>query len=86
MLWPIDLSLAERFPEHAIGAYRSRGMASTRPALQQMEKLSEKIVAVDVRLPSFDNTGKEKASERSHYIMQFEAGEPRIRVALTRAD
>lgn len=47
--------------------------------------LSERLASVDVRWPSFDTSGIEKSSERSHYIVQLGTGEQaRIRVALTR--
>jgi hypothetical protein len=47
--------------------------------------LTERLAAVDVRWPSFDASGAEQASERSHYIVHLgEDGEVRLRVTLTR--
>jgi hypothetical protein len=58
---------------------------STSPELERVEILSETLVSVDVRWPAFDSSGKEKSSERSHYILQLGGdGGPQIRVALTR--
>jgi hypothetical protein len=63
-------------------SYRSRGIASTRPQIERVENLNQSLAAVDVRWPSFDGSGKQIASELSHYILQQD--EPRIRVALSR--
>jgi len=77
-------SLQALFARMAQG-YQSQGLVATRPELERVEPLSEKVTAVDVRWPTFDAVGTEKASERSHYLLQLgEDGEPRIRVALTR--
>lgn len=65
--------------------YRAHDLVSTRPELEHLEEMSEKLVAVDVRWPAFDASGTEKWSERSHYLLQAGPdGQPRIRVALTR--
>ncbi len=75
----------ESFFTRAIEGYRSQGLTATRPQLERVEPLSEKLTSVDVRWPTFDATGAEKASERSHYILQLgEDGQQRIQVALTR--
>ncbi len=80
-----NLSEIEKVMAQASESYRAQGIASTRPEIEGVERLSEKLAAVDVRWPSLDASGKEKASERSHYIMQLSKdGQPRIRVALTR--
>lgn len=65
--------------------YRSQGLVSTKPELERVDMLSEKLASVDVRWPAFDGSGQEKSSERSHYILQIgQDGQVRIRVALTR--
>ncbi len=65
--------------------YQSRAIVSTKPELERVEMLSEKLVVVDVRWPGFDASGREKHSERSHYVLQFQGdGRLCIRVALTR--
>ena len=70
----------------AIDWYRSRGLVSTRPELEHVDMLSERLAAVDVRWPSFDAFGREQASERSHYIVQQGKDDRvRIRVALARS-
>jgi hypothetical protein len=79
-----NLEEIEKLMARASESYRSQGIASTKPEIEQIEMLSEKLASVDVRWPSLDATGNEKASERSHYILQFGDNGPRIRVALTR--
>jgi hypothetical protein len=80
-----DASQVEKLFAGATEWYRSRGLVSTRPELQGVDVLSERLTAVDVRWPAFDASGQEKSSERSHYILQVgKDGEVRIRVALTR--
>jgi len=75
----------EKLMSQASEAYRSLGIVSTRPEIEHIEILSEKLASVDVRWPAVDESGKERMSERSHYIMQLgRDGHPRIRVALTR--
>jgi hypothetical protein len=65
-------------------SYRSQGIASTRPEIEHIGLLTENLASVDVRWPSFDRSGKEKASEVSHYILHIgKEGKARIRVALT---
>ena len=69
----------------AVEWYRSEGLVATRPVLERVERLSEKLSAVDVRWLAFDVEGKEKAAEYSHYILHLgEDGLPYIRLALTR--
>ena len=75
----------EAFFAQGIEYYRSQGLVSTRPELEHVELLSETLITVDVRWPAYDSSGKEKASERSHYILQLgQDGQPQFRVALTR--
>ncbi len=80
-----DTSEIEAFFAQGIEYYRSQGLMSTRPELERVEMLSETLVSVDVRWPAYDSSGSEKASERSHYILQLgQDGQPQFRVALTR--
>ncbi len=80
-----DPSEIEAFFAQGIEYYRSQGLMSTRPELERVEMLSETLVSVDVRWPAYDSSGSEKASERSHYILQLgQDGQPQFRVALTR--
>jgi hypothetical protein len=80
-----DRSEIEEFFSQAADWYHLQGIASTRPEIERVDSLSERLASVDVRWPSFDATGKEKSSERSHYIMQLaEDGQVYIRVALAR--
>jgi hypothetical protein len=81
----IDTSEVEAFFEQAAEWYHLQGIASTRPEIERIDMLSGTLAAVDVRWPSFDASGQEKASERSHYIVQLaEDGQAYIRVALAR--
>lgn len=78
-------SEVEEFFSQAAEWYHLQGIASTKPEIERVDMLSEKLAAVDVRWPSFDASGKEKSSERSHYIVQLaEDGQVYIRVALAR--
>src|SRR5687767_8385527 len=54
----------------AVEWYRSMGLVATRPVLERVERLSEKLSAVDVRWLAFDAEGKEKAAEYSHYVLK----------------
>lgn len=70
---------------HAAEWYHSQGITSTKPEIERVDMLSEQLASVDVRWPSFDPSGKETSSERSHYIVQLgKDGQARVRVALTR--
>jgi hypothetical protein len=80
-----EFSAIEKFFAQASKEYRSQGIASTKPEIERVDVLSGNLASVDVRWPSLDASGNEKASERSHYIVQLVgAREARIRVALTR--
>jgi hypothetical protein len=81
-----DPAEIERFFSQAVAWYQAQGWVSTKPELQRVERLSEQLIAVDVRWPTFDALGTEQFSERSYYLLQWDAGgQPRIRVALTRS-
>jgi hypothetical protein len=74
------------FFENAAASYRSQGRTSTIGEILSTEYLTKNIVAVDVRWPSFDDQGKAKAVEMSHYLLRIgDDGKPRIQVALTRS-
>jgi hypothetical protein len=80
-----EASQLEQLIAQASEWYRKQGIASTKPELERVDMLSEKLTSVDVRWPSYDASGKEKASERSHYILQIGKDEQiHIRLALTR--
>jgi hypothetical protein len=64
--------------------YISQGILTTRAELENIEELTDRIAAVNVRWPGFDKDGNEVHTETSHYIIQTAGNEPRIRVALTR--
>jgi len=80
-----DKSEIEKFFSQAIEWYRTQGITSTRPELERADMMSDKLASVDVRWPAFDQSGIEKSSERSHYILQLgKDGQMRIRVAIKR--
>jgi hypothetical protein len=80
-----DANQLEQLFSQAAEWYRSRGIVSTKPELERVDVLSEKLAAVDVRWPGFDPSGQEKSSERSHYVVRLGTdGQVYIRVALTR--
>jgi len=74
------------FFEKAGASYKAQGRTSTIGEIISKEYLTKNIVAVDVRWPSFDDQGRAKAIEMSHYLLRVgEDGKPRIQVALTRS-
>jgi hypothetical protein len=74
------------FFEKAAASYKSQGRTSTIGEIISKEHLTKNIVALDVRWPSFDDEGKAKAVEMSHYLLRIgDDGKPRIQVALTRS-
>lgn len=80
-----DRDQIETFFAQAIEWYRSQGVVTTRPELERIDMLSEKLASVDVRWPAFDASGAEMSTERSHYLVQLgQDGQVRIRAALTR--
>jgi hypothetical protein len=81
-----SLQQVQEFFKQATEWYHQQGLMSTRGELERFDKLSERLAEVDVRWPAFDAEGVEKSSESSHYIVGLDNdGQPRIRVALTRA-
>jgi hypothetical protein len=74
----------EAFFGQAIASYRIEGLVETRPEIERIDVLSDRLVSVDVRWPAFDVTGAERSSERSRYVLRFDAaGDPQIQVAVT---
>jgi hypothetical protein len=64
--------------------YRSRGLMATRPVVEEVVPLTERMILVGVRWPSFDEAGIERYSERSQYILRLGGdGQIRIRVGIT---
>jgi hypothetical protein len=49
----------EEFFSQAAEWYHLQGIASTKPEIERVDMLSEKLAAVDVRWPSFDASGRE---------------------------
>lgn len=64
--------------------YIDKGLVETRPEIEAFEALTDRIYEATVRWPGFDSDGREKWTERSHYVIRLDdAGEPKLRVALT---
>jgi len=75
----------ERFFTRVIASYRSQGLLATRPQIERTEGLTDRLAAVDVRWPSFDEAGVERSSERTHYILWLgEDGQLYIKVGIPR--
>ncbi len=80
----VDRPQIEAFFGHAVASYRSQGLMATRPELERTVTLTDRLTTVDVRWPAFDETGTERSSEHSHYILRRgDDGHYRIQVALT---
>ncbi len=80
-----ETSEVENFFAQATESYHAQGIMSTKPVLEDVDPLSEKLASINVLWRSFDVSGHEQASERSHYIVRLgDDGEFHIRVALTR--
>ncbi len=75
----------ERFFTRVIVSYRSQGLLATRPEIERTEGLTDRLAAVEVRWPSFDEAGVERSSERTHYILWLrEGGQLYIKVGIPR--
>ncbi|HWR65093.1 MAG TPA: hypothetical protein VN364_03150 [Bellilinea sp.] len=80
-----DIYQVEKFFAGATEWYHQQGVVSTRPEIVHTDVMTEHLVAVDVRWPSFDADGVEKMTELSHYILEMGAdSQLRIRLALIR--
>jgi hypothetical protein len=64
-----DVDEIKQFLAHAAEGYRAQGLVATRPQLERVEQLTDRLTAVDVRWPTFNAAGAEQSSERSHYML-----------------
>ena len=79
-----EVAEIERFFGQAVECYRAQGLVETRPDLQHVESLGQRLRSVDARWPAFDAAGQERSSEQSRYLRRLDDdGQPRIRVAIT---
>ena len=63
--------------------YVARGVANTRPDVLRIDRLSERMLQVLVRWPYLDESGQERGSETTSYVLRSDdAGELKIRAAL----
>lgn len=75
------------FFRSAVESYRSQGLDSVRSIASGAEWLTPRIVSLDVRWSALDRDGAERHQEHSNYLLRIDdAGEPRIRVAVTIMD
>jgi ketosteroid isomerase-like protein len=73
----------EGFFSGAKERYNARGILDTRPEIERLEWLNDRIVAVLVRWPYLDERGQEVGEERSTYILRAGSdGRLKIRVAV----
>jgi hypothetical protein len=76
----------EAFFGQAVEWYHSQGLVETKPQLERVELMGERLASVDVRWSALDEAGEEKAHEHSRYVTLLgDDGEPRIRVAFGEA-
>lgn len=81
------LADVERFFAGAWEHYARRGIVDTRPDIQRIEWLGDRVVLTDVRWPLFDADHRERGAERSTYTLERDAaGELKMRVAVMRGE
>jgi hypothetical protein len=67
--------------------YALRGIVDTRPDIQYVEWLTERIVVADVRWPLFDVLQQERASQASTYtLMRGRSGDLKLRMVVLRGE
>jgi hypothetical protein len=64
--------------------YNKLGIVDTRPEIDQIEPLTEKLYSVDVRWPYIHADGHETAGEASRYLVQLDDDDVRIRAVTMR--
>jgi hypothetical protein len=80
-----DPSQIEQMFEPAVSAYKSSGISSTEPEILRIDRLTERLIATDVRWPYLDSDGNRHGAETSSYILWADgAGRLLLRVALSR--
>ena len=79
-----EIGEVQAFFSQAVEWYRAQGLMATRPTLGGVQRLGERLTAVDVAWSAVDADGVEKSRERSHYILRRGVDDRyRIKVALT---
>ncbi len=77
----------EQLFARAKGMYAARGIIDTRPDIQYVEWLTNRIVVADVRWPLFDERHRELGAEASTYTLARDhAGKLRLRVVVMRGE
>jgi len=76
----------EGFFGQARSWYIERGILTAKPELLNLDRISNRVLSVDVRWPGFDKEGKENYTETSHYLIHIESGKPLIRAAASRTN
>ena len=81
------LAEIEAFFAHAKDHYAARGIVDTRPDIQYVEWLTERIVLTDVRWPLFDANHDERSTELATYTLERnDGGALKMRVAIMRGE
>lgn len=79
-----EIGEVQAFFSQAVEWYRAQGLMATRPTLGAVQRLGERLTAVDVTWSAVDADGAEKSRERSYYILRHGGDDRyRIKVALT---
>ena len=78
------LSEIEAFFGNAASEYNAKGITGTRPEIQALTWLTERLATVQVRWPYLDAKGvAQRESESSMYVLRLNAsGEPKICVSV----
>ena len=86
MAMPISsLDEVAKFMGGAKAQYQKMGITDTRPEIQKLEWITDKIAVADVRWPYLDEAGTEKGAESSIYtLVRDESGELKVRSVVMR--
>lgn len=77
------LAEVEDFYGGAAKQYNDMGITDTRPEIQSITWMTDQLATVHVRWPYLDAEGKRRPeTESSTYVMRFDAGQPKINVAV----
>lgn len=80
-----NVSEVEAFFGGAHRQYNAQGIVDTRPEIQHLEQLGDRIVVVKVRWPYVDKAGRTVDAEASDYTLRRDdAGALKVRAVLMR--
>jgi hypothetical protein len=81
----VDRAQITEFFGHAPEQYRAQGIVGTRPEVDRIEPLTDKLFSVDVRWPYVYEDGHEAGGEHSRYLVELGPDRVRIRSVTMRA-